>query len=356
MNHRNRVMLRPLEDVPARFVTCELDHHHAALAKAALSSFDSTISAFGLSTSSTLAREASLLLFLSISSVLARSSWIFLTALPINCFFLSVGLSVFDNTISRGACAAHIRGIASVTLRDTLMISRVDTLHGSVTMIMNRALCGISRKNILDTEQCLFRFMMVQLVASPVNLIRIKSYFVIIAACHSMIGPTGSGFDSTSNSSIGIGFLHGYSAFSIGSFRDAFCHLEHRLIMSGSACTLLNFATEPRDASAICRCAERRTDAWTAAASGWILQSTLNTFALPADTDRSSDPHRIVSFQHCSSNSQLIRIYPPIHTEYFLLHQLSRIDPPNNPEYARSGSHHDSFSNSPQILSHSAKV
>ena len=46
-------------------------------------------------------------------------------------------------------------------------------------------------------------------------------------------------------SSSGIDFLDGYSALALGSFRDAICHVEHRLIMSGSACTLRLFSTEP---------------------------------------------------------------------------------------------------------------
>ena len=64
-------------------------------------------------------------------------------------------MGCFIKTISSGACDAHIRGIASVTSQDTLMISRVDTFNGSVTMIMNRTLCGISRKNMLDTDEIL---------------------------------------------------------------------------------------------------------------------------------------------------------------------------------------------------------
>ena len=70
-----------------------------------------------------------------------------------------------------GARAKYDRGVASVTSRDTLMISHEDSLRGSVTMITNRTLSGFSRKRIFDAEQCLLRCTMVQFVPSRLNSI-----------------------------------------------------------------------------------------------------------------------------------------------------------------------------------------
>ena len=53
---------------------------------------------------------------------------------------------------SRGARAPYDGAVISVNSREILMISRVDTVGGSVTMSMNFTLCGRSRKTILETE------------------------------------------------------------------------------------------------------------------------------------------------------------------------------------------------------------
>ena len=62
------------------------------------------------------------------------------------------GLVPGRGTNSRCARAPYDRAMISVNSREMLVISRVDTLGGSVTMSMNFTLYGRSRKTILETE------------------------------------------------------------------------------------------------------------------------------------------------------------------------------------------------------------
>ena len=72
------------------------------------------------------------------------------------------------------------------------MISRMDSLCGSITRTMNRKLTCFARKNKRDSEQCLLQCLMVQFLRSRLNSTRIKSYFVTVAARHSTAGAVAS--------------------------------------------------------------------------------------------------------------------------------------------------------------------